>query len=76
MRKIAMAAKKTQTKKKASTYKGKSTEPGGGGNFQKCVDSGKSKALCATIGRKRYGKAKMTEFATKGKKRAAAKKKA
>jgi hypothetical protein len=71
-----MAAKaKPKSKAKPKTYKGKSTEPGGGGNFQKCVDSGKSKALCATIGRKKYGSKKMGEFAAKGRKRAAAKKK-
>jgi hypothetical protein len=70
-----MAAKaKPKSKAKPKTYKGKSTEPGGGGNFQKCVDSGKSKALCSEIGRKKYGQAKMTEFSKAGKKRAAKKK--
>jgi hypothetical protein len=70
-----MATKaKPKSKAKPKTYKGKSTEPGGGGNFQKCVDSGKSKALCSEIGRKKYGQAKMTEFSKAGKKRAAKKK--
>jgi hypothetical protein len=63
----------SKSKKGSGTYKGKSTAPGGGGAFQKCLDSGKSAELCATIGRKKYGNKKMTEFANKGKKRAAKK---
>ncbi len=59
--------------KSSGTYKGKSTEAGGGGRFQKCLDSGKSRELCASIGRKKFGAKKMTQFATKGRKRAAKK---
>lgn len=44
------------SKKKSSTFtKGpskKSTKPGGGGRFENCMASGKSRALCAHIGRK------------------------
>lgn len=47
----------------------KSTKPGGGGRFAKMVASGKSPALAAYIGRKKYGKKKFQKFATKGRKR-------
>lgn len=47
----------------------KSTKPGGGGRFANCVASGKSKALCASIGRKKYGSKKMAQFASKGRKK-------
>lgn len=74
-----MAAKK----KKPKTYKGKSTRPGGGGQFARVVDAlkrkGKSeaaaKAIAAAAGRKKYGKAKMAKFAAAGRKRAARKRK-
>lgn len=49
---------------------GKSMAPGGGGRFAAMVASGKSPALAASIGRKKYGAKKMEEFAEKGKKRA------
>lgn len=63
---------------KAKTFKGKSMRLGGGGRFAKLVDDlkkkGKSekqaKALAAAIGRKKYGKGKMTKMAAAGKKRA------
>ena len=58
-------------KKIPKTYKGKSTKPGGGGHFAMVVDAlkkkGKSasaaKAIAASIGRKKYGKKKMTKLA-------------
>jgi hypothetical protein len=43
---------------------------GGGGRFAAMVASGKSPALAAYIGRKKYGATKMASFAAKGKKRA------
>lgn len=54
---------------------------GGGGRFQKFVkklmDQGKSeesaKAIAASAGRKKYGKAKMAQWAKAGRKRAAKK---
>lgn len=57
------------------TYKGKSNKLGGGGRFKQVVDSlkkkGKStksaKAIAATIGRKKYGKKKMSTMASKAK---------
>jgi hypothetical protein len=45
----------------------KSTKPGGGGRFENCVASGKSKALCASIGRAKFGKKKFANMAKKGK---------
>ena len=48
---------------------GKSMKPGGGGRFAKMVASGKSPALAAYIGRKKYGAKKMAKFAAKGKAR-------
>lgn len=49
---------------------GKSMKPGGGGRFASMVASGKSPALAAYIGRKKYGAKKMASFASKGRKRA------
>ena len=71
------------TKKKLpKTYKGKSMKPGGGGQFAKMVDAmpenmpmSEKKAIAAKAGRRKYGKAKMAAMATKGRKRAAAKRK-
>jgi hypothetical protein len=65
-------------KKKEKTYKGKSLKPGGGGKFKKLQDElvseGKSTeaagAIAASVGRKKYGKKKMTEWSSQGKKRA------
>jgi hypothetical protein len=47
----------------------KSMAPGGGGRFQAMVDSGKSPALAAYIGRKKYGAKKMAQFSAAGRKR-------
>lgn len=68
--------------KKAKTYKGKSLQPGGGGQFLKLTDAlrkqgkslGAAKAIAAAAGRKKYGAKKMAKFAAQGKKRAARKK--
>lgn len=49
----------------------KSMAPGGGGRFAAMVRSGKSPALAAYIGRKKYGKKKMAHFAAEGRHRAA-----
>lgn len=74
---------KSKVKYKAKTYKGKSMRPGGGGQFAKMVDAlkreGKSaasaKAIAASVGRKKYGKAKMAKWSAQGRKRAAKKRK-
>lgn len=52
---------------------GKSMKPGGGGRFAKLVSQGKSPALAAWIGRKKYGKKKMSKWSAAGRKRAAKK---
>ncbi len=49
---------------------GKSMKPGGGGRFAAMVASGKSPALAAYIGRKKYGAKKMAKFSAMGRKRA------
>jgi hypothetical protein len=54
----------------AKSFKGKSMKPGGGGRFAKMVASGKSPALAAYIGRKKYGAKKMASFSAQGKRRA------
>ncbi len=59
---------------KARTYKGKSMMLGGGGRFQKMVDSGMSPALVASIGRKKLGAKKMASLANAGRKRSSKKK--
>jgi len=48
---------------------GKSMKPGGGGRFAAMVASGKSPALAAYIGRKKYGKGKFQKMAAHGKNR-------
>jgi hypothetical protein len=60
-----------KTTKKTGTFEGKSNKLGGGGRFAQMESSGKSPALAAFIGKKLYGKKKMTKMATKGKKKAA-----
>lgn len=55
--------------KKTGTTDGKSNALGGGGRFKQMVASGNSPALAAFIGRKIYGKKKMTQMATKKKKK-------
>lgn len=44
-------------------------KPGGGGRFAKMVASGKSPALAAYIGNKRYGKKQMQKWAKAGRKK-------
>jgi hypothetical protein len=44
---------------------------GSGGRFKALVASGKSPALAAYIGRKKYGSAKMTKMSATGRRRAA-----
>ena len=70
--------------KKKKTYKGKSLAVGGGGQFQKMVDSimksnpnmseQMAKAIAANAGRKKYGKVRFQKMAVAGKKRAAKRK--
>ena len=55
--------------KKTGTTKGKSNKLGGGGRFQQLLDQGKSPALAADIGRKKYGAKKMGSMAAKGRKK-------
>ncbi|PWT89303.1 MAG: hypothetical protein C5B54_09145 [Acidobacteria bacterium] len=43
---------------------------GSGGRFQACLDSGKSRALCAFIGRRAHGKASFQRVAARGRARA------
>jgi hypothetical protein len=44
----------------------KGTKPGQGGRFENCLASGKSKELCASIGRAKYGKGKFQKMSKKG----------
>jgi hypothetical protein len=58
-----------------SSYKGKSTAPGGGGRFAAMKDSLKGKvdnpgAVAAAIGRKKYGAKKFAAMGAAGRKRA------
>ncbi len=55
--------------KKSGSFKGKSNKLGGGGRFAQMVASGKSPALAAFIGRKKYGNKKMASMSTKGRKK-------
>ena len=48
---------------------GTSMKPGGGGRFAAMVASGKSPALAAFIGRKKYGSAQMAKFSAQGRHR-------
>lgn len=59
---------KSKSIKKTGSFKGKSNKLGGGGRFKQLVAQGKSSALAAFIGRKKYGKKKMASMAKKGKK--------
>lgn len=45
--------------------------PGGGGRFAAMVKSGKSPALAAYIGRRKYGAGRMAKMAAHGRERAA-----
>lgn len=47
----------------------KNAKPGEGGRFAAMVASGKSPALAAYIGRKKYGAKKMASMAAKGRKK-------
>jgi len=61
----------------ASTYKGKSLRPGGGGRFQRMVDRLKARglsekrarAVAASVGRRKYGARQMAQWAAAGRKR-------
>lgn len=55
--------------KKTGTFQGKSNKLGGGGRFKQLVAQGKSPALAAFIGRKKYGAKKMAKLSAKGKKK-------
>lgn len=61
------------TTKKTGKFEGKSNKLGGGGRFAQMEAKGASPALAAFIGKKLYGKKKMSKMATKGRKRAEAK---
>lgn len=75
-------AKKPRARRPA-TFKGKSTKPGGGGAFQMMVDAmehkrgmnpNRAKAIAASVGRKKYGKAAFQKMAAAGRKRSARRK--
>lgn len=52
--------------KKTGKTDGKSNKLGGGGRFQQMLNKGKSPALAAYIGRKMYGKKKMSQLSSQG----------
>lgn len=54
--------------KTTGSFKGKSNKLGGGGRFAQLEAQGKSPALAAYIGRKKYGASKMASMAAKAKK--------
>lgn len=54
--------------KKTGSFQGKSNKLGGGGRFKQLTAQGKSPALAAFIGRKKYGSKKMASLSAKGKK--------
>jgi len=61
----------------ASTYKGKSLRPGGGGRFQRMVDrlrargysEKRARAVAAAVGRRKYGAKQMAQWAAAGRRR-------
>ena len=61
----------------ASTYKGKSLRPGGGGRFARLVDQlrargmseKRARAIAASVGRRKYGSKQMAAWAAAGRKR-------
>jgi len=61
----------------ASTYKGKSLRPGGGGRFARLVDQlrargyseKRARAIAAAVGRRKYGSKQMAQWAAQGRKR-------
>lgn len=60
---------KVDETKKTGKFKGKSNKLGGGGRFAQMEAKGASPALAAFIGRKIYGKKKMSKMAKRGKER-------
>lgn len=54
--------------KKTGMTDGKSNKTGGGGRFQQLVNQGKSPALAAFIGKKKFGAKAMASMAARGKK--------
>jgi hypothetical protein len=62
--------------KSSTSYRGKSLKPGGGGRFARLVDefkskgksAGSAKAIAASIGQKKYGAKKMSNWAAAGRK--------
>ncbi len=65
---LGKAMKGLNKVKKTGSFKGKSNKLGGGGRFKQLVAQGKSPALAAYIGRKKYGAKKMASWSAKGKK--------
>lgn len=61
------ATKSKPVIKKTGSTDGKPNALGGGGRFQQMVNSGKSPALAAFIGRKMYGAKKMANMSAAGK---------
>lgn len=55
--------------KKTGSFHGKSNKLGGGGRFAQLVAKGKSPALAAFIGRKKYGAKKMAKLSAKARKK-------
>ena len=55
--------------KTKGTFEGKSNKLGGGGRFAQLVSQGKSPALAAFIGRKKYGDKKFQQLAALGRKK-------
>lgn len=53
-------------KKKVSEKGFSNDPPGSGGRFAACRASGKSAALCANIGRRKYGAKRMAQWAARG----------
>ncbi len=70
MLKKAMANMSPKRKLKTTgSFGGKSNKLGGGGRFKQLEAQGKSPALAAYIGRKKYGAKKMASMSAKGRKR-------
>lgn len=55
------------TTKKTGSFQGKPNTLGGGGRFAQMEAKGVSPALAATVGRKLYGKKKMTKMSASSK---------
>lgn len=52
--------------KKTGSFEGKSNAAGGGGRFKQMVASGKSPALAAFIGKRKFGAKAMSKMAAAG----------